>query len=183
MTHATNEKEDLKKVIGSRLKHFRTKVMKISRVTFSEYAREIGIPRGRLKIYEAGEEYPPYPDLVKMSRHHGLNLNWLFYENGGMFFAREKDMEEMIRHIEDNKTGRYEHYKMLLKSMQAPQMEDFIFYVHGVVVDLLSKLGQKIIISRKNMKLLFDMIEDVDYQWSLWPQHLEGKPDCSSYRE
>jgi hypothetical protein len=183
MTHATNEKEDLKKIIGSRLKHFRTKVMKRSHISFSEYAREIDIPRGRLKIYEAGDEYPPFPDLVKMSRHHGLNLNWLFYENGGMFFAREKDMEEMIRHIEDNKTGRYEHYKMLLKSMQALPMEDFIFCVHGVVVDLLSKLGQKIIVSRKHVKLLFDMIEDVDYQWSLRLQHSEEKPDCSSQRE
>ncbi|MCI0470045.1 MAG: hypothetical protein L0Y73_00130 [Candidatus Aminicenantes bacterium] len=182
MTHATNEKEDLKKIIGSRLKHFRTKVMKLSRVTFSEYAGEIGIPAGRLKIYEAGEEYPAYIDLVKMSRHHGLNLNWLFYENGGMFFAREKDMEEMIRRIEDNKTGHYEHYKMLLKSMQAPEMEDFIFYLHGLVVDLLAKLGQKIVLSRKNMKLLFDMIEDVDYQWPPWPHHAEGKSDYGSPR-
>ncbi|MFC2154861.1 hypothetical protein ACFLRB_00005, partial [Acidobacteriota bacterium] len=79
-------------------------------------------------------------------------------------FTREKDVEEIMRYIEADETGRYEHYKMLLKSMQVPEMQDFIFYAHGAVVDLLSRLEHEILRSKESTKLLVDMTRDVDYQ-------------------
>lgn len=160
----SNSDERLRKAVGNRLRVFRKDIMKRSNLSFAEFADESDIPLAALRSYETGAVYPDYADLVKIGNYYGLNLNWLFYENGGMFFVREKDMEELLRYIEDDKTGRYEHYKMLLKSMQVPEMEDFIFYVHGVVVDLLSRVEHEIRRSKESTKLLVDMTRDVDYR-------------------
>lgn len=166
----SNSGKRLRKAIGRRLKVFRKEMMKRSNLSFSEFARETGVPVAGLKSYEAGLVYPEYADLVKIGRYYGLNLNWLLYENGGMFFTREKDMEEIMRFIESDETGRYENYKMLLKSMQVPEMEDFIFYVHGVVADLLSRVEHEILRSKESTKLLVDMTRDVDYQWPAYSE-------------
>jgi len=157
--------ERLRKMIGRRLKVFRKEMMKRSNLSFSEFAGENEIPVDTLKSYEDGAVYPDYADLIKIGCYSGLNLNWLLYENGGMFFTREKDMEEILGYIEGDETGRYEHYKMLLKSMQVPAMQDFIFYVHGAVVDLLSRVEHEILRSKESTELLVDMTRDVDYQW------------------
>lgn len=161
----TNTNPELSKEIGLRLKGFRQEIMKRSHITFAEYSTEVNIPAKTLEAYEKGVDCPGHDDLVKISRCYGLNLNWLYNENGGMFFCREKDMEEMIRYIESDSSGRYEHYLMLLKSMQVPEMEDFVFYVHGAVVDLLSRVEHAISNSKGSTGILSDMTEDVDYQW------------------
>lgn len=166
----SNSDKRLRKEIGRRLKVFREEMMKRSNLSVSEFAGETGIPVAALRSYEDGLVYPDYADLVKIGKYYGLNLNWLLYENGGMFFTREKDMEEIIRYIEGDETGRYENYKMLLKSMQVPEMEDFIFYVHGVVVDLLSRVEHEIIRSKECTTLLADMTRDVDYQWPAYSE-------------
>lgn len=175
----TKMKPELSKEIGPRLKAFRQEIMKRSRITFSEFCKEVDIPVKTFESYEKGVDSPGHDDLVKISRCHGLNLNWLYNENGGMFFGREKDMEEMIRYIESDATGRYEHYLMLLKSMQVPEMEDFVFYVHGVVVDLLSRVEHAILKSRGSAGILSDMTEDVDYQW---PRIFGKEPGATLHR-
>jgi transcriptional regulator with XRE-family HTH domain len=176
----TNINKDLRKEVGSRLKEFRNEIMKRSRISFSEFAEEVKIPLNVLKTYEKGESLPGHDDLVKISRYFGLNLNWLYNKNGGMFFSREKDMEEIIRFIESDETGRYEHYKMLLKSMQVAEMEDFIFYVHGTVVELLSKVEYEITNSEEKAQLLSAMTRDVDYQW---PRIFGKEPGSSMHRD
>jgi len=166
----SNSDEKLRKAVGRRLKVFRKEMMKRSNLSFPEFAGETGIPVATLRSYEDGAVYPEYADLVKIGNYYGLNLNWLFNENGGMFFTREKDMEEIMRYIEADETGRYENYKMLLKSMQVLEMEDFIFYSHGVVVDLLSRVEHEILRSKESTKLLVDMTRDVDYQWPAYSE-------------
>jgi transcriptional regulator with XRE-family HTH domain len=160
----SNQKEDLKKDMGGRLKKCREEIMKIRKISFEEFAGEVDITVNKFKAYEAGRLYPGYKDLEKMGCSYGINLNWVIYRNGSMLFAREKDMEELTKKIEADESGRYEHYKMLLKSMQSPFMEDIIFSFHGALVDLLLKLKNKLKESQDNINLLSVMTDDVDYE-------------------
>ncbi len=134
----------LKKEIGERLYEFRTKGMKELKENFEQFLKSTGVSIERFKTYEKGEEFPDIHDLQKICAECCLNLNWLIYGNGSMFSAREKDMEELIQHIEKNETRRYEDYKKLLKSMQVPEMEDFIFNVHEAVIDLVSRINNQL---------------------------------------
>ena len=164
ITTNQKEKEDLRKDLGGRLKKCREEIMKFRKISFEEFAGEVDIPVNKLKGYEKGRLYPDYGDLKKMAGHYGINVNWVISGHGCMLFSREKDMEEFINHIEANESGRYEHYKMLLKSMQSLYMEEIIFTFHGALVDLLSKLEDKLEESVDNIDLLTAMIEDVDYE-------------------
>ena len=132
-------------------------------MTFDEYSIDVKVPLDSLNAYERGDRFPEYADLVRIAEETGLNLNWLIYNNGSMFFCREKEMEDIIRLIEENETGRYDHYKLLLKSMQFAEIEDFVFHIHNITIDFLSKLEMKIKEDKKNISLLTEMTKDVMY--------------------
>ncbi len=159
-----SDNEKLKKEIGNKLKEFRQEEMKLAKITFEAYAKEADIPVETLKAYEEGERLPEFEDLRKLGEAFCINLNGLIYDNGSLFVCRDDEMEELIQHIEENKTSRYEDYKKLLKSMQVLEMEDFIFNTHEVVVDLVSRINH---LSEENPGQVYEitlgMIEGVCY--------------------
>ena len=154
---------ELRETIGGKLKKFREAVMQNSNMTFEEYSIDVKIPVDVLNAYESGERFPEYADLFKICQETGLNLNWLIYDNGSMFFCREKETEDIMRHIEENTTGQYDHYLILLKNMQFPEMEALIFHLHNVIIDFLSNLEKKIKKDKKAISLLTELTEDVNY--------------------
>jgi len=162
MTTKKNDRE-LRETIGGKLKKFREAVMQNSNMTFEEYCNDIKISMELLTAYESGERFPEYEDLFKICQETGLNLNWLIYDNGSMFFCREKETEDIMRHIEENTTGQYDHYLILLKNMQFPEIEALIFHLHNVIIDFLSNLEKKSKKEKKVMSLLTEMTEDVNY--------------------
>ena len=159
-----NSDKELRETIGGRLKEFRQAVLTENDMTFEEYCKDINMSMEVLKAYESGERFPDYADLITICQETGLNLNWLIYDNGSMYFCREKEMEDIIRHIEENERGRYDHYKILLNNMRFPEMEDFIFHIHNSIIDLLTKLEQQIKKDKKNISILTKMTEDVMYE-------------------
>lgn len=159
-----NSDTELRENIGAKLKKFRQVVMKNNDMTFKDYSIDVKIPMDVLNAYEKGESFPEYADLLRIAEETGLNVNWLIYNNGSMFFCREKEMEDIIRHIEKNETGRYDHYKMLLKNMQFTEMEDFIFHIHNLIIDFFSKLEMQIKKDKKSISMLTEMTKDVMYE-------------------
>ena len=158
-----NSGKELRETIAAKLKKFRQVIMKDNNMTFEEYSIDVKIPLDVLNAYEVGDRFPEYADLEKIAQETGLNLNWLIYNNGSMYFCREKEMEEIIRHIEENERGRYDHYKLLLNNMQFSEIEDFIFHIHNLIIDFLTKLEQQIKKDKKNISILTKMTEDVMY--------------------
>ena len=158
-----NIDRELRETIGGKLKKFREAVMENSKMSFEEYSIDVKIPVDVLKAFESGERFPEYADLFKIGQETGLNLNWLIYDNGSMFFCREKETEDIMRHIEENTTGQYDHYLILLKNMQFPEMEALIFHLHNVIIDFLSNLEKKSKKDKKAISLLTKMTEDVNY--------------------
>ncbi|MCK4763100.1 MAG: hypothetical protein KAW12_12970 [Candidatus Aminicenantes bacterium] len=134
----SKEKQELTERISVRFKQFREAISKEFGFSFAEFCTEIGIPEEKFKTYEKGDFWPDFADLQKIGLNTGVNLNWLVYRNGGMFGVREKDMEEMLQKIEADEQGRYVDYKMLLKLMQVPEMEDLIFGMQKVFLNFLS---------------------------------------------
>lgn len=158
-----NSERELREAIGAKLKKFRQVVMKDSNMTFDDYSLDVNIPVAELSAYERGESFPEYGHLVKIAEETGLNLNWLIYNNGSMFFCREQEMEEIIRRIEENEKGLYDHYKIMLKNMQNHTMEVFIFHIHDIIINFLSKLEQQIKKDKKGISVLTEMTKDVMY--------------------
>ena len=149
-------RNDLKLKIGRRLKDFIDIVRKKDNLSLAEFAKEVNIPSDRLKWYEKGEIYPDSNDLVKISHYQGLNLNWLLCENGGMFLAREKDMEAVIQRIEDNTNGRYENYLRLLRSMDHVEMEDLVLDFYVSIANFLVRLDH----NAKGKKRLLEQVSE-----------------------
>ena len=138
-----DDTKDLSQKVCRRLKDFIGTIKKKDNLSLDEFAKEVNIPPERLKSYEKGEIYPDLNDLVKISQYRGLNLNWLLCENGGMFFAREKDMETAIQRIEDNGNGRYEDYLRLLNSMGHVEVEDLVLDFYNDIANFLVRLEHK----------------------------------------
>ncbi len=132
------ETQELNEKVNVRFKQYREAMTKKTGYSFAEFCKETGIPEVKFKDYENGDLWPDFTDLQKIGLNTGINLNWLVYRNGGMFGAREKDMEEMIQKIEADEKGRYADYKRLLKLMQEPGMEDLIFGMQNVFLNLLN---------------------------------------------
>jgi transcriptional regulator with XRE-family HTH domain len=154
---------DLQNAIAQRLKEFRTEEMKRWHLSDEQFASQCDIPLQTIQAYETGDLTPSFEDLNKLIETFGLSLNWLLDDNGGMYLCREKVMEELVQFIEEDKHEALAHYKMLLKSMQNPIMEKFIFLVHSVTVDLVSTVNLKIEDSPDNLKLMDEIIKDVAY--------------------
>ena len=132
------ETQELNEKVNVRFKQYRETMTKEFGFSFAEFCKEIGIPEEKFKDYENGELWPDFTELQTIGLNTGVNLNWLVYRNGGMFGAREKDMEEMIQKIETDEKGRYADYKRLLKLMQEPGIEDLIFGMQNVFLNLVS---------------------------------------------
>ncbi|MCK4764607.1 MAG: hypothetical protein KAW12_20575 [Candidatus Aminicenantes bacterium] len=151
--------QELTEKVSVRFKQFREAMTTELDFNFAEFCKEIGIPEEKFKAYENGELWPDFTDLQKIGLNSGVNLNWLVYKNGGMFGAREKDMEEMIQKIEADEKGRYIDYKMLLKILQVPGMEDLIFGMQQAFLNFLSttKFGSKLKKPGELEKMLFEL--------------------------
>ena len=134
----SKETQELIEKVNVRFKQYRETMTKKTGYSFAEFCKETGIPEDKFQAYENGTLWPDIADLQKIGLNTGVNLNWLVYRNGGMFGAREKDMEEMIQKIEADEKGRYADYIRLLKLMQEPGMEDLIFGMQNVFLNLLN---------------------------------------------
>jgi len=154
---------ELKMAIAQRLKEFRLQEMERSSLSAEEFASQCGIQPEVFHAYETGDLTPTFEDLNKLIATFALSLNWLLHNNGSMYLCREKVMEELVQFIEEDKHQAFSHYKMMLKSMQSPIMEKFIFLVHAAAVDMVSTLNLLIEDSRKNTQLMDEIVEDVAY--------------------
>lgn len=63
------------------------------KVTLKEMSEVIGIPLSSISKYEQGIIKPGVEILQKIGKKYGVNLNWLVFEEGGIFVAEDKNLE------------------------------------------------------------------------------------------
>ncbi|MCK4765214.1 MAG: helix-turn-helix transcriptional regulator [Candidatus Aminicenantes bacterium] len=142
MTGLKDEKE-LREGFGLRLRQFREKEMKKQNIDFLGFAQKAGIPVDTFSSYETSELFPGVEDLVKIHRGYGVNLGWLLCNRGKMYYDSESEMLAIFDKISAEENKKHEEYKLLLKMMQIPEMEVFIFKILQAFIDLLLTADSK----------------------------------------
>ncbi len=109
---------------GDRLKDVRKK-LKISQ---KDFAARMGITGGYMSEIEYGKAKPGFDFFIKVARLFDVNINWLLFGRGEMFFSEK----EGIRSVEDDLSGHDEKVKEILRYFKKSPLVKFSVMAYAI---------------------------------------------------